>query len=73
MSNQQQQGGDTRTLSQLVRQFQLLEGVKTRLIRMGRLSGDANVDQVEAALRQLVPADMFAKRGGNDGAGQPQR
>jgi hypothetical protein len=54
---------DKRNLSQLVRQFQLLEGVKNRLVRAGVLSADATTDQVEAALRTLIPADFAAKSG----------
>lgn len=52
---------DKRNLSQLVRQFQLLEGVKNRLVRAGVLNADADTEQVEAALRKLIPADFAAK------------
>lgn len=55
---------DKRNLSQLVRQFQLLEGVKNRLVRAGALSADATTAQVEAALRTLIPADFAAKTAG---------
>lgn len=52
---------DTRNLSQLVRQFQLLEGVKNRLVRAGLLSGDATPAQIEEALRKLIPENFSAK------------
>lgn len=52
---------DKRNLSQLVRQFQLLEGVKNRLVRAGVLNADATTVQVEAALRQLIPPDFASK------------
>lgn len=55
---------DARNLSQLVRQFQLLEGVKNRLVRAGVLNADATTAQVEEALRTLIPADFAAKGGG---------
>jgi hypothetical protein len=53
---------DKRNLSQLVRQFQLLEGVKNRLVRAGALSADATTADVEAALRTLIPSDFAEKK-----------
>lgn len=53
---------DERNLSQLIRQFQLLEGVKTKLIKMGAISADASNEQLVAALKQVVPADLFPKQ-----------
>ena len=53
---------DKRNFSQLVRQFQLVEGVKNRLVRAGLLSADATMADVEAALRNLIPADFGAKK-----------
>lgn len=52
---------DKRNLSQLVRQFQLLEGVKNRLVRAGVLNADATTVEVETALRKLIPSDFAAK------------
>lgn len=53
---------DERSLSQLIRQFQLLEGVKGRLIKMGAISADATSEQLVASLKTVVPADLFPKQ-----------
>jgi hypothetical protein len=49
-------------MSQLVRQFQLLEGVKNRLVRAGLVSGNATTQEVETALRKLIPPDFGTKK-----------
>lgn len=53
---------DSRNLSQLVRQFQLLEGVKNRLVRAGLLNADATPEMVKAALQKLIPTDFGSQR-----------
>ena len=52
---------DNRTLANVIRQYQQLEAIKNRLVRSGVLNADASVEEVEAALRKMIPADLFAK------------
>ncbi len=51
---------DSRTLANVIRQYQQLEAIKNRLVRNGVLNADASVEEVEAALRKMIPADLFA-------------
>lgn len=53
---------DNRTMQTVIRQWQQLEQIKSRLVRAGLLSADATPQQVEQVLRQVVPADLFAKQ-----------
>lgn len=53
---------DTRGFGTLIRQFREIEAIKSRLIRAGVLNGDATTEQVEAALRKIVPTDAFGRR-----------
>jgi hypothetical protein len=59
MAAEQQDG---RGFGTLIRQFREFEAIKTKLIRVGMLSGDATPAQVEEALRKVLPAEAFAKR-----------
>lgn len=51
---------DTRTASQLLRQWQKLNQVRGQLVRAGSLNGDASLDDVLECLRKTIPADMFS-------------
>jgi hypothetical protein len=53
---------DGRGFGTLIRQFREFEAIKTKLIRVGMLSGDATPAQVEEALRKVLPADAFCKK-----------
>jgi len=57
----EQMSADNRTLANVIRQYQQLEAIKNRLVRSGVLNADASVEEVEAALRKMIPADLFAK------------
>jgi len=50
---------DERTMANLMRQYERLEKVKNALIRQGILDGSAKPSDVEAALRRMIPADLF--------------
>jgi ABC-type polar amino acid transport system ATPase subunit len=56
------EGNDGRGFGTLIRQFREFEAIKTKLIRVGMLSGDATPAQVEEALRKVLPADAFCKK-----------
>ncbi len=51
---------DTRTLGQVIRQYQTVEQIKGRLIKMGLLEGDATAADVEKALKKLIPVGTFS-------------
>lgn len=56
----QLQEGDKRSTATLFRQFEKLENVKHKLIKLGILSGDATPAQVIEQLRRLLPPDIMA-------------
>lgn len=51
---------DTRTPSQVMRQWEKIEQVKRQLVKAGALNGDATPAMVMAKLKELVPPDIFA-------------
>lgn len=53
---------DDRTPGELLRQYDRLTKVKRELIKSGVLNGDARPDGVIAALRQLIPVEMFPRQ-----------
>jgi len=57
----QETSADTRTASQVMRQWEKLEAVKRSLVKSGMLSGDATPAQVLEKLRTLVAPDLFQK------------
>lgn len=50
---------DTRTPSQLFRQYEKIEQVKRSLVKAGLLTGDATPQTVIAKLREVVTPDLF--------------
>jgi len=50
---------DGRTAATLIRQWEKLESIKHKLIKLGLLSGDATPAALLAKLREVVPADLF--------------
>lgn len=51
---------DTRTTAKLIRQFQVLQTIKNSLIKQGLVNGDATPAQILAALRTIIPAEIFS-------------
>lgn len=50
---------DNRSAQTIMRQWEKLQSIKNRLIRMGELSGDASPTDVIQQLRTMIPADLF--------------
>jgi len=52
---------DNRPPNTVLRQFERLELLKKKLIKMGHLNGDATPAQVIDCVRTLIPPDVFSK------------
>lgn len=50
---------DERTAAQLLRQHDRLSKVRRDLVKQGLVNGDARPDDILAAIRKLIPVDMF--------------
>lgn len=50
---------DTRTVSQVLRQFDRIEVAKAKLVKQGLINGDASPEQVVQKLREVIPADLL--------------
>lgn len=55
---------DPRTARQVMRDYERFMAMRARLVRDGVVSDDATPEQVIAALRKLVPANIFANDAG---------
>jgi len=52
-------GVDSRTNSELMRQWKKLQEVKRSLVKEGVVNGDATAAQVLTAVRQQIPTDLL--------------
>jgi len=50
---------DTRTAVKVIRQYEKLQSIKNNLIKQGLLTGDATPQQILAALRTIIPPEIF--------------
>lgn len=53
---------DNRPAQTVIRQYERIEQIKTKLIKQGTLNGDATPQQVVAALRSAIPPDLFGAK-----------
>lgn len=51
---------DTRSAKELLTQWRKLKEVRQSLVRQGLVDGDATPAEVLAALRKMIPPDVFA-------------
>jgi len=46
-------------VTKLLRAFERIEGIKSKLVKQGLVNGDATHEQVLAKLRQMIPQELL--------------